>query len=175
MGTTFVASRKLGRGVCHDMKLLDYSPELEDSHFAELNALDDGMEAVVDLTGGVDANDLPCAPDCLQSLAQNVQPTSSVGFPSSWQMIPDGATDSLGRNDDSDNSCDQAVVSNVDPGVSAETFDALLEQAHIFLCGLNRAHSSSQGCQTSPSHCERGECGCDRGDNKQFGCATILC
>ena len=131
MGTTFVASRKLGRGVCHGMKLLEYSPELEDTHFAELNALDNGMETVVDLTDGVVVNESPCAPDSQQCLAQHVQPTSSVGVPSSWQLISDGATDSLGRNDVSDISCDQAVLSNDDPGVSAETFDALLEQAHI--------------------------------------------
>ena len=89
------------------------------------------MGTAGDLTSGVVVNDSPCAPDSPQSLAQSVQPTSRVGIPTSWQMIPDVATDSLGRNDDFDDSCDQAVVSNVDPGVSAETFDALLEQAHI--------------------------------------------
>ena len=118
-------------GGCNGMKLLEYSPELEDSHFAELNALDNGMEDVVDLTAGVDVNDSLRAPDSQQSLAQHAQPTLSVGFPSSWQLISDGATDSVGRNDVSDISCKEAVLPNDTPGVSAETFDALLEQAHI--------------------------------------------
>ena len=130
-GNTFVVSRKLGRGVCHVMKLLEYSPELEDTHFADLNALDDSVETAGDAPSGVVVDGSPCAPDSPLNLAQTVQPTSSVGIPTSWQLITDVATDSLGHDDVFEDVDDQAVVSNVDPGVSAETFDALLEQAHI--------------------------------------------
>ena len=138
MGTTFVVSRKLGRGVCHDMKLLEYSPELEETHFADLNALDDCVVTAGDVPSGVVVNDSPCAPDSPPDLAQTVQPTSSVGIPTSWQLIPDVATDSLGHSDVFDDFDDQAVPSNVDPGVSAETFDALLEQAHISNLGISK-------------------------------------
>lgn len=44
MGTPFCGVfQKLRRGVCHAMRFLEYSPEMEETHFAELNALDDGQ------------------------------------------------------------------------------------------------------------------------------------
>ena len=126
------------------MKLLEYKPEMEETHYAELNALDDDLgppEFPPD--GGTqfeqsDALKTPAldvessgavvnTPD----FSMSAQQSNGVDGAASWQVMSDTESNGQGNNIDGVLTNNGSDLLAHDVGLSAEKYDALLEQAHI--------------------------------------------
>ena len=97
------------------MKFLEYRPELEDTHFAELNALDNGHD-VAPVASGWEAETIGTS-DSLPEDSQSVQPSAGTGDMASWQMVSDTEMDGQGRNDNTEMTSGQPENSQNDVGI----------------------------------------------------------
>ena len=113
------------------MKFLEYRPEMEETHFAELNALEN-QQSMGDTPnfsecefGSIRMSEDP--PD----ISQSAQPSAGDGALASWQVVSE-AEQEVSRRDNAVEMLDEHQnTSHDDVGISAEGFDSLLEQAHI--------------------------------------------
>ena len=129
------------------MKFLEYRPEMEDTHFAELNALEN--EQSVNNTpnfyecefGSMHASEDP--PD----VSLSAQPSAGDGSLASWQAVSGAEQEESGRDNEVEMLDERQNTSQDDVGISAEVFDSLLEQAHIsnLLASQNNSLPWEQG------------------------------
>ena len=132
MGPFFVLSLKNWTGGdCHGMKYLEYRPDMEDTHFADLNAMDDQLPTGD--TPNFSDNDFGSVDMSVDpvDVSQSVQPSSGNGSLASWQVVPESDQGGSGLDNAVEMLGEQQNASQVDAGISAESFDSLLEQAHI--------------------------------------------
>ena len=113
------------------MKFLEYRPEMEETHFAELNALEN-EQSVNDTPnfsecefGSIHVSDDP------RDVSLSAQPSAGAGSLASWQALSGAEQEESRGNNDVDMVDERQDTSHNDVGVSAEAFDSLLEQAHI--------------------------------------------
>ena len=126
------------------MKLLEYKPEMEETHYAELNALDDDLdppEFSLDDGSQFEQSDALKAPvvdvesdgAVVNSPGRSVaaQPSNGDDVAASWQVVSDTESNGQGNNIDDVLMNNGSNLLAQDVGLSAERYDAVLEQAHI--------------------------------------------
>ena len=110
------------------MKFLEYKPEMEDTHFAELNALDDERSDVNTPDFSRCKVETIRTSVSLPDVSQSAQPSAGTGDLASWQMVSEAEQEEPNATEMFDN---QPNTLQNDVGISAEGFDSLLEPAHI--------------------------------------------